>query len=206
MKKIIKYITGLIVGIMVLYNSVYFMPLDEKMASEEDLTFDPKSFVGDLWNPQMISSYDSAIEVSNLANILSEDIDLAFDKYGSSLGIGNIAYFKVKGTGSVLMVNENNLLMTVGDQIIELETEFIFGNAIRDASGLISINDFDRSSDMNSISEAINEKIRKEVIPDFRNQVAVGDRVRFTGAIELNKVHLKFDQPEVIPVTIEILR
>ena len=120
-------------------------------------------------------------------------------------GIGNIGYFKVQGEGSVLSVHENNVLLQVGKLTVEIETEFIFGNAVRDASGLIQINDYDETSDFNLISESINDKIRKEVVPDFRARVKEGNIVRFKGALELNKAHLKLDQPEVIPVSVQLI-
>ncbi|MEQ8879181.1 MAG: DUF2291 domain-containing protein [Cyclobacteriaceae bacterium] len=204
MKKKIKYIIGIIIGAIVLYNSVYFMPLDEKIASEQTVTFDAESFVDDLWGRQLQFAYDTAIELSTLINQLKEKPQYMFDQYGLSLGIGNIAYFKTTGIGIVQKINENNVLVRIGEHLIEIETEFIFGNAIRDASGLIKINDFDKTSDFNGISEAINRKVREEVIPNFRQKVKEGDRIQFHGALELNKAHLHLDLPEIIPVSIEI--
>ncbi len=70
----------------------------------------------------------------------------------------------------VLSVNENNVMLLVGDQIVEIETEFIFGNAVRDASGLIKINDYDKTSDFNLISETINDKIRSRSNSGFQGK------------------------------------
>ncbi len=204
MKKKIKYIIGIIIGAIVLYNSVYFMPLDEKIASEQTVTFDAESFVNDLWNQELQSVFDSSMGFSSLMMSLQENPLETFSRHGQSLGIGNIAYFRVSGEGIVNKVNENNVLVQVGDRLVEIETEFIFGNAIRDASGLIKINDFDKTSDFNGISEAINRKVREEVIPNFRQKVKEGDRIQFHGALELNKAHLHLDLPEIIPVSIEI--
>ena len=103
-------------------------------------------------------------------------------------------------------VNENNFLVIVGGQIVEIEMEFIFGNAVRDASGLIKANDYDKTADFNSISESINERIRNDVVPEFRTKVEKGNKVIFKGALELNKAHLDLSQPEVIPVSIQIIQ
>ena len=205
MKKQTKYIIGIIIGAIVLYNSVYFMPLDEKIASEETVTFDASSFVEELWHQQLQAVYDSAIQFSSLIDNLQQKPQETFASHGLSLGIGNIAYFRVSGEGIVKKVNENNVLVQVGDRLVEIETEFVFGNAIRDASGLIKINDFDKTSDFNGISEAINKKVREEVIPNFRQQVKEGDTIQFQGAIELNRAHLNLDLPEIIPVSLAII-
>jgi predicted lipoprotein len=205
MKKRIKYIIGIAIAGIVAYNSLYFRPLDEKLAEGEVIEFDAQSFVEGIWENDLLAVYDSAVELTMLIDQLIRDPQSTFKREAQALGIGNIGYFKVKGEGTVLSVNENNVLLQVGDKTVEMETEFIFGNAVRDASGLIKVNDYDETSDFNSISEAINDKIRKEVIPDFRARVEEGSKVIFKGALELNKAHLNLTQPEVIPVSIQII-
>jgi len=144
------------------------------------------------------------LDLPGLLDQLLNDPELTFRREANALGVGNIAYFKVQGEGFVLKVNENNVILRVEDHELEIETEFIFGNAVRDASGLVRINDFDRTSDINLISETINHKIRSEIIPPFRARVKEGNKVKFTGAMELNMSHLELDRPEVIPVSIQI--
>lgn len=206
MNKGIKYIIGLITVAIALYNSVYFQPLDKKIAESTEIEFDASAFVNGIWGNKLKTSYDEATDFISLVSQLKSDPASTFAKEAQALGIGNIGYFKVKGEGTVVKVNENNVLIRVGDMLVELETEFVFGNAVRDASGLIKINDYDETSDFNSISEAINDKIRNEVIPSFKEQVEVGYNVRFKGALELNKTHLELSQPEIIPIELEIMQ
>ena len=206
MNRTIKNIIGIIIAVVVIYNSVYFRPLDEELSKGKEIAFDAKSFVDGIWREELLNVYDSAIDVTTLLAQLHENPEQTFGREAQALGIGNIGYFKVKGEGQVLRVNENNVLVSVGDQIIEIEMEFIFGNAVRDASGLIQANDYDKTADFNSISESINEKIRKHVVPEFRSKVEKGNKVNFKGALELNKAHLNLRQPEVIPVSIQIIQ
>ncbi len=204
MSQPIKYILGLLIAGVTFYNSIYIQPLSEKLANETVVAFDANKFVQNFWTKDLIPSFQSATNFTTLFDQLKKDPKNTFDKEGQSLGIGNIEYFKVQGEGTVSKVNENNVMLQVDDQVVEIETEFIFGNAIRDASGLIKINDYDQTADFNSISESINDKIRKEVIPNFKNTIQTGDRVAFQGAIELNKAYLNLNQPEIIPIHLEI--
>lgn len=199
-----KYIIGLAIAGLVLYNSVYFGPLDEHLAETEEVEFDAKTFVDAIWDNEMLAAYDSAVLLVDLIERLEEAPKLAFNQEAKALGIGNIGYFKVQGEGTILEINEDNILVEVGNRVIEIETEFIFGNAIRDASGLIKLNDYDRTSDFNSISESINEKIRQKVIPEFRKDLELGNQIRFKGALELNKAHLDLQQLEIIPISLQI--
>jgi len=206
MNKSIKYLIGIIFTGVISYNSVYFQPLDERKAASVKTIFIADAFVNDMWSSQLIPSYSSAPDLTELVNQLSQKPELAFNQNSRALGIGNIGFFKVKGEGTVAKVNENNVTLLVNNVFVEIETEFIFGNAIRDASGLIRINDFNQTSEFNSISESINQKIRDEVIPDFRLNIKVGDQVLFHGAVGLNKAHLDLQNIEVIPVILEIIQ
>lgn len=206
MNKGLKILIGVIVTALTLYNSVYFMPLDDKLASSNTEEFDAVAFVNGIWEKDLLNSFSTATEISELYQQLQTSPEKTFNEKAQALGIGNIAYFKVQGSGKVIDINENNVILQVADIPVELETEFIFGNAIRDASGLIKINDYTETSDFNSISEAINDRVRKTIIPDFINNVASGDQVKFSGAIELNKKHLNLNQPEIIPLSIQIIK
>lgn len=200
-----KYIIGIFLTGIVLYNAVYFRPLDERLAEDTAISFDAKTFVEGIWAKELLGVYHSAIDLPVLLNRLRQDPDATFAEEAQALGIGNIGYFKVKGMGTVADVQENQVLLQVEGQTVEIETEFIFGNAVRDASGLIRINDYDETADFNSISESINDKIRAEVIPSFKAKVKTGDQLRFEGALELNKAHLNLDQLEIIPVSLQII-
>jgi len=206
MRKGVKYILGSALAIIVGYNSVNFRPLDEKLSENNDTVFDADAFVNEIWDGGIFVVFDSAVEFSSLLQQLRSDPQSAFNQHANSLAIGNIGFFRVKGEGIVQQVKPNNVLMNIGDQLVEIETEFIFGNAVRDASGLVKVSDFDKTSDLNSISESINDKIREDIIPTFRSEVKVGNKVTFMGAMELNKAHLDLRLPKIIPVAIKILQ
>jgi predicted lipoprotein len=85
-----------------------------------------------------------------------------------------------------------------------LITEYVFGNAVRDASGLLNINEFTNMNDFNSISEELNGIIRTNVLPPLKANAKKGMKVQWVGAIELNREHLNLDDIEVIPIEIKI--
>ena len=66
----------------------------------------------------------------------------------------------------------------------KLATEFIYGNAIRDASGLVDVKDFPNTMDLNNISEELNKMVRKTVLPPFKTAVKKGDKIIVTGAMK----------------------
>lgn len=203
-----KYLIGLILIGLVGYHSVYFQKLDEVKAVRTSGEFNSAQYTRTFWNDKLIPNLNQAVELQQLLQMLQSDPEKAFDAHSHALGIGNLRYFLVKGTAKIISVNEDELISSLepdGDQqFLRIATEFIFGNAVRDATGLISINEFSNTMDFNNVSAEINKIIREEVLPGIKAQVKNGDQVAFIGAIELNKEHLDLTEIEVIPIEFSI--
>src|SRR5204863_5656026 len=110
----------------------------------------------------------------------------------------------------IIAVNEDDisvLLQTdTTKQTITIATEYVFGNAVRDATGLIDINEFSNTMDFNNVSAELNKIIREKVLPSFKSAVKKGNTIEFVGAIELNKEHLNLQKIEVVPIEIKIVQ
>lgn len=207
MKKTLKYIIGLILIIIVAFNSVYFKKLDEmKAAASTD--FDAKSYARKYFNLKLVPALSNAIGLDQLLTLLQQDKEKTFDKYSHALGIGNIRFFLIKGEGEIISVNENDITIALktdsSTKSMQIATEFVFGNAIRDASGLIDINEFKNTMDFNNVSAELNKIVRNEVLPPFKAAAKKGQMVQFSGAIELNRAHLNVDNIEVVPVSLKL--
>ena len=206
MRKPVQYIIFLVLIAFVAYNSVYFKKLDEVKAGTT--SFNASKYASTFLDKKLLPSSSKAIEIGELLSKLQLEKDKTFDTYSHALGIGNVKYFLIKGHGTVQSVDENEVLLKVDSDFtkpgIRIATEYIFGNAVRDASGTIDINEFSNSMDFNNVSAEINKIIREKVIPAFKSKVKKGDTVEFTGAIELNKEHLSLKNPEVIPISLGI--
>ncbi len=207
MPKPIRYLLYVAVIALLAYNSVYFKKLDEVKAGAA--AFNAAGYAKDFWDKKLIPGLSKAVELGALTTQLNTEKDKAFDQHSHALGIGNIRYFLVKGQGVVTDVSENEVSVKLADASesggnVRIATEYIFGNAVRDASGAIDINAFTNSMDFNNVSAEINKLIREKVVPPFKSKVKKGDRVAFQGAIELNREHLQVNDIEIIPVNLQI--
>lgn len=203
-KNSLKYAILLVLITVVAYNSVYFKKLDEVKANA-GLTagekFDAATYAQEFWTTKLLPATPKATDLSTLLTLLKTDQAKAFDAYSHALGIGNIRYFLVKGEGKITAVGDNDVTVLLpSDESVKLATEYIFGNAARDASGLIKITEFDNTLDLNNVSAELNTIIRNKVVPPFKASAKSGSAVKFVGAIELNKEHLHLDDLEVIPI------
>ena len=206
--KLIKYILTIALIVFVAYNSVYFRKLDEVKAASPSKSFNPKSFASDFYKNKLLPRADSAVDLNVLISILKTQPDEAFKKYSNALAIGNIRYFLVKGEGIIHSKSDDAVIVKLkgdrGETNVNIAIEFVYGNAIRDASGLMNLNDFSNTAEFNSISESINEIIRKEVLPSFVRDADVGSDVKFVGAIEINRKYVDISLIEILPIDLSI--
>lgn len=202
MPKPIRYLLYIAVIALLAYNSVYFKKLDEVKAGTA--AFDAAGYAKDFWEKKLTPAFSKAVDLNTLTTLLKTDKEKAFKEHSHALGIGNIRYFLVKGEAIVSSVDENEVKLEAGEKEVRIATEYIFGNAVRDASGAIDINAFTNSMDFNNVSAEINKLIREKVVPPFKSKVKKGDRVAFHGAIELNREHLQVNDIEIIPVSLQI--
>ncbi|MCH5597801.1 DUF2291 domain-containing protein [Niabella ginsengisoli] len=176
------------------------------MQASKGEKFDAAAYVRSIWNDQLQKKLDSAIDISILRQSLQSGSDKAFDENTHALAIGNYRYALVKGIAVVDKVNQDDVTILIESQPnfkATLATEFVYGNALRDASGLIDLKAFPNTNDLNAVSEELNRMVRNKVVPSIKPLLKVGSKIEFTGAIELNKEHVRFDNIEIIPVRIK---
>jgi predicted lipoprotein len=207
--KYIKY--GLLIAVIGLlgYKSLYF----EKLSTRKNTVaaaFDVPVFSKKLWEEKMPVKIDSAIDLSVLIATINKDGEAAINKYTNALAIGNYRYALVKLNATVADVKEDEVVLSVPNDdstlTVNLATEFIYGNAVRDASGVVAVKDFPNTADLNGISEELNKIIRATVLPSFKATVKKGDKINAVAAMELNKAHIHWQGIELLPLRLQILQ
>ena len=213
-RKIIKYLLLTVVIGLLAYKSVFIIKLSELQIIEPK-AFDAPAFTQQLWDSKLPAKLDSALTLEALQAELKASPARAFETHFNSMSIGNVRYGLVKVTGRVLSVNEDDIVILTGakdaQRTVKIATEYVYGNAIRDASRLVNIKDFVNTTDLNKISEELNKRVRTKVLPAFKGTVQKGDSVDCTGAIELNQAHAErsrtyLDDLEIIPVQCKIIQ
>ncbi len=202
MNKLAKYTLGTALIALAGYNAVYVKKLSDVKKSGTD--FDAVAYAERLFN-EINTDTAKIISLDQLLQAIEQDKTNAFAKHGHALALGNTRYFLVCGTGIVKDTAETGVeLQTEENNRLTIVTAFVYGNAVRDASGRVQLSDFNNTADLNAISADLDKIIRQSVIPPFRKSVHPGDTVDFLGAVELNQEHLNLDAIEVIPIRLTI--
>ncbi|MAU72755.1 MAG: hypothetical protein CML04_11735 [Pseudozobellia sp.] len=200
--KFLKGFLLVLVALIVGYFSIEIRPLKE--LKNEGETFDHVTYAQNYVNTELPTVYTDAIPLPELVQRLQSDKQGAFDEWSNAIAVGNIGYFLIQFTASVKDNSDDEYLLAISDElIVRLQTEFIYGNAIRDASGLIDNKEFQNTSDLNAIAAEVNKMIRNTVIPPFKEKAEVGDTLQVIGAMEVNKKFPPTNKFKVLPVQIK---
>jgi len=175
---------------LVLGSSLEFRRLDEKRAEERTARFSPAEYARDFWDNRLPAALDNARTVEELLRLFNTDMKAAI-ALGQTLGHSRVHAYLLAGSGRIVAVQKDGLLVSVladdpGPEVLLCTGNYIAGNAVRDASGLIDVSDFSDTMKFNRISAEINRVVVQEVIAPFLERTPqVGMSVRFLGAAEV---------------------
>jgi predicted lipoprotein len=205
LQKIIKYFLIILFFGLLLYNAVYFKKISEMQVSKIETLFDAKAYAKTYLLEKIPAAKNKAVAVADLLSAMKKDSKKAFTDFSHFQNEGDTKYFFVKGEGKVTAIDDEFVTVkNASGTEIKLAIQYIFGNTSRDCSGLISIDDFSNTMDLNNVSEEINKLIKSEIVAPFITKVQKGDSVSFLGGIELSQSNPKTDGLEIVPLQLEI--
>jgi len=193
----------------VVYHSVYFESLTRHNEKKNSQIFDARVYARNFWNTILPEILDNAVEITALLSLLQSDLNQAIDHYGGTVGVSRTHAFLVKGMGRITNIKQDGIVLELnetGKDTIIIQTDYIFGNAIRDASRVIQVSDFTSTMEFNAISNEINKIVLSEVIPSFIDSVKIEDTLKFIGAIEINENNINFASLQIVPLSVSYVK
>ncbi len=213
-----RWITGSVIAACAVV-FIYFFPLfhvvplgqsdaiEKSESSASGETFEPVAFVDQFWKERLIPGSGGAVDAATLVAAIKQDPKSAEQTHGHRAGLGSVYYYFVSGTGYVVSVKNNSIGLSLEEdqtqvQIL-LESGPIFGNSVRDGTGLLDVNNFANSQDFNSVSSEINLRIESEVLPKLRENAKVGMKIRFVGCAEITDEDTDLNPLRIVPFIVE---
>ena len=169
------------------------------------MTSNPAAFATDFWQNKLSLACEHAPRLPDLLRLLAQDAAETRKQFGHSPGLGSTALFLVQGSGRVSEVEKEQIRVeveSVSNTRITLMTGLIFGNAVRDATGLIDGSAFPNSQEFNEISTELNHLVETQVLPALRKGAAPGKEIRFAGCFELEDGPLP-EVIQIVPIKVE---
>jgi predicted lipoprotein len=199
----LKYILLFCMAGLLAYKAVYFRKLDDvkKEIINSDDKFDARKF----WDNTFKKAIDSAISLEIFEEtFIKKGGQVTIDKYAHKQGVSDVAYMLMRFSGTIKEVTESKIVLEILNSrtnSFSFNTGNYFGNAVRDATGLIKMDDFANTIEYNDVSSQLNQIVKNEVILPFKNKLKIKDALTIVGSVEIRDGRL---QDEILPVKIII--
>jgi len=165
--------------------------------------FDAHGYAQAFWNERLLPAASHATPLQMLVAALAKDPASAALQYGRRVGLGGKALYFVRGEGRVSSIDRKGIGISIKDQgnvSVVLVTGPIFGNVLRDATGLLDLGNFS-SFDFNSLSTELNRLAESTAQPRLQ-QVTTGARLQFLGCADTDSTGGKLLM-RIVPVSVD---
>ncbi|MDQ8187658.1 DUF2291 family protein [Pelagicoccus sp. SDUM812002] len=197
----------LVVVFWIVFPPFRIVSLDESgkapAKGDESEVFDPAGFVDRFWEDRLEPNLGEAMKVEELLAALVVDPLEARKRYG----LYDSRYYFAQGSGDVVEIKGRKAMLEVEGRIISLLIASpVFGNTVRDGTGLLSVNDFSGLEAFNAVSAVLNTKVETEVMPSLQESVKVGATVSFVGCAKAPETLGEGALLEFVPLQVEVSR
>jgi predicted lipoprotein len=172
----------------------------EKMAT----VFNATDFAETFWTNKLLPSVNKAVNAGTLIAAIQSDPGAAKKKFSHSVGLSESYFYFMAGTGRVVAVSDEAILLAITDKgtnaEVALQTGLIFGDALREGTGLLDASAYPNSQDFNDISAALNHIVETRVLPELREKASMGAAVSFVGCAEVDDEFGDLKPLKVVPI------
>ncbi len=199
-------VTLLALGVLFWFMPLFHVVRRETAAAMEASKFSATDYANDFWNTKLAPAFDQAADAATVLAALRNDPVQARAEYGHSAGLGRTVLYLVRGSGSITAVDDKSIHVALGADAdgagVALQTGLLFGNTIRDVTGLIRGGDFVNSQQFNEVSTALNRIVESTVLPELKQQANVGETIEFVGCAEVTNVPRDTSPLQVVPLEV----
>jgi len=143
------------------------------------------------WNTSLTSKQAHPTDWLVVLDALQKDPAHGSSRYGRRPAIGGAWFYLLSGEAYVVSIDARGLWLGggagLGDWRVLLQTGPIFGSALRDATGLLRLEDFS-SFDFNELGAELNRLSETRVGAALRDDARVGSQLEFVAAGRLDSV------------------
>jgi predicted lipoprotein len=149
------------------------------------------AFVDPIWDSKIVPAFmEKAVDAKELLPAIQENPDGAGEKYGRREATNPYNYL-IKGNGQVTAVNTESRAgtLTIGSpdakpgQNVTIQIgPVVLGTAVRDATGIVSFNQFTNQIDYAGISKEMNARAIRGALDGKDPTSLNGKQIRFVGA------------------------
>ena len=197
-----------IAGICWLFPLFHVVPLNKAKAEQSAAKFDATHFAETFWTNQLEPAIGNAVDAKTLVTAIQFDHATAKKRFSRSVGLSESYFYFISGNGRVVAVTNDGVSLAVTDKStnaeVLLQTGLIFGDAIRDGTGLLDPSVYPNSQDFNDISAELNHIVETRVLPDLKREAKPGVTISFAGCAEVDDESTDLKPLKVVPIQVKV--
>jgi predicted lipoprotein len=197
-----------VAGFCWIFPPLHIRSLAQTRAAKASTLFNATDFAGKFWNERLLKSLPQAADAGRVLAAIAAGPQKAHEHFGRSVGISSSYYFFLRGAGRVVSVDDTGVGLSLKGESNEVEVfvplGLVFGNAVRDGTGLLDSSAFPNSQEFNDISAGLNHIVEAQVLPELKHIAAVGKRVQFAGCVEVADEDTDLKPLKLVPISVKL--
>jgi len=174
---------------------------------EAGAQFNSTNFVEKFWSEKLLPGTAQAADAVKVLAAIAESPAKAREQFGRTVGISSSYCYFLRGSGRVVSVSEDSIGLAVnstGDVVdISVPLGLVFGNAVRDGTGLLQASEFPNAQEFNAIAAGLNTIVETKVLPELQRIAAGGKRVQFVGCVEVADEETDLKPLKLVPISVK---
>lgn len=196
-----------IAGLLWRFPPIRIVRLADAAAAQQSQKFDARAFAEKLWTDRLMPAMSEAADAVEVVAAIEQDARAARERFGRSVGVSRGYFYFLAGEGVIVSAEGNKIGVALKEgreaSDIVLAAGPIFGNAVRDAPGLLNASEFSNSQDFNAIAQELNRRVESEVIPRLKSEAQIGRRLHFVVCVEVRNEPADLKPLKAVPVSVK---
>lgn len=209
MNKVLTALVGVLIvgGFCWLFPPVRVHSLKAVRDAQLEAGFDAAGFAERFWQEQLLPAAADAYAVTDVLAVWESSPEAVREQFGRTMGVSSSYVLLLRGTGRVLSVDDDQveLVLDPGEEVprVVIPLGFVFGNAVRDCTGLLDPSDYPNAQEFNDIAAELNAIVETDVLPRLQEIAAVGTWIEFAGSTEITDEELDLNPIELVPILVK---
>jgi len=186
---------------------VHFHSLKKQEQAQTATVFNAKDFVATFWPQTLLPATANAADAAKVLDAINSDPKKVREQFGRTVGVSSSYFLFIRGSGRVVSVASDSIGLSMKpagtDADIVVPIDFVFGNAVRDGTGLLDSSKYPNAQEFNDISAQLNDIVEKQVLPEFQRIAKVGGRVQFSGCAEVADESTDLKPMKLMPISVK---
>lgn len=198
---------ALLAGLCWIYPPFRVRSLQAVREARAGAQFDAADFVREFWVEKLLPATARAADVTKVLETIAADPGKVREQFGRTVGVSSSYFLFVRGAGRVVRVSEDEIGLAVkgaGEAVdVSVPLGLVFGNAVRDGTGLLDSSHYPNAQQFNDISAALNGIVETNVLPQLQEVAALGKRLQFAGCVEVGDEELDLIPLKLTPISVQ---